>query len=369
MVVTGVPGVCYASEEQSPEQKFRELYLRILETNDTSIYDISDLNLPYMTCYEIMNDVRRNEGVLPFQCYKEYNFIEFEPEDIEYRGSKKEPYLMKFHLELKDEGFQERYKKVQEIIAKEREQLDEKMTDLDKLLWFHEYVVEHLYYKDTGNTADHLGGSTLVQGHGVCEGYERALMLFLKAENIPCEQLAGGAHAWLAVKIDGKWYHVDPTWDDTVASKYGTHYFMLRNDDEFKKTMVKQHASWHLSEYQQQVPPEVTINSTDYTDWYVHKVWNRMYYYDGYWYYVLDNAVRKNNINGTKESILYEGKTLKITGLEDGVLAVSSAEGEKKFDLKEAITPTPTVKSEVTTSPVQTVKPEVTTTLSPTVKP
>ena len=273
MVVTGVPGICYASEEKSPEQKFRELYYHLLETGDNSVQDISDLNLPYMTCYRIMYDVRRKEGYVPFQSYKEYNFIAID--ELDNRGTSNMSYLMKFHLKLEDEGFQERYRKVKEIIAKEREQLDEKMTDLDKLLWFHEYVVENLYYKNTGNMSEALGGSSLVQGYAICAGYERALMLFLKAENIPCEEIGGGTHGWLAVQIDGKWYHVDPTWDDTSSSQYGTHYFLMRNDDEFENTLERKHDSWSFSDYPQQEPPKITIDSTDYTDWYVHKVWNR----------------------------------------------------------------------------------------------
>ena len=48
------------------------------------------------------------------------------------------------------------------------------------------------------------GGTALAQGYGVCEAYARAMMIFLKAENIPCEEVAGGAHAWIAVQIDGE---------------------------------------------------------------------------------------------------------------------------------------------------------------------
>ena len=73
-----------------------------------------------------------------------------------------------------------------------------------------------------------------------------------------------------------------------------------------------------------------------------------MYYYDGYWYYVTNNAVKKNNIQGTEESIILEGTGLEITGIEDGVLKITSNGEEKQVVLGN---------STVTTVPTATVQP------------
>ena len=366
MVITCFTTISNAASTSS-EQKFRELYLHLLESGDNSVQDISDLELPYMICYNIMEEVKWNEGFVPYQCYKEYNLIKVDKmetkEDI--------PYLMQFHLSQDDSEFEQRYAKVKQMIAKVQENLDEKMTDLDKLLWFHEYVVEQIYYKDTDATAEHLGGATLAQGYGVCEVYANALTLFLKAENIPCEIIAGGSHEWVAVKIDGQWYHVDPTWDDTIAGSVGTHYFLMRNDDEFLNTLTKKHEKWVTSSTFATETTKVASTATDYTDWYVHKVWNRMYYYNGYWYYVMDHAVRKNNIQGTKESVICEGKNLKLNGMENGVLTITCDGQEKQIDLKEESVPTATPFVEVlpTETPVVTDKVEITATPAVTPKP
>lgn len=46
-------------------------------------------------------------------------------------------------------------------------------------------------------------------------------------------------HIWDVVKIDGKWYHLDPTWDDIDFDKEGNliitahHGYFLKTDDEF----------------------------------------------------------------------------------------------------------------------------------------
>ena len=217
-------------------------------------------------------------------------------------------------------------------------------------------MVEKITYVDEGSTAQHLGGPTLIEGYGVCQGYARALAMFLKSEGILCELVAGGAHEWLKVKIDGEWYHVDPTWDDTVANGYGTHYFLMRNDDEFVNTMSKKHAEWQVEGTFAEETPDISTDSTEYSDWYVHDVWNRMYYYDGYWYYVSNNAVRKNNIQGTEESTVLEGTGLKITGMEDGVLKLTGNGEEQEIDLGEKT---------VTATPTETVNPTVAITETP----
>ena len=336
----------------TPEQQFRQLYFNLLKNSDNSTQDISHWDLPYMTCYYIMEDVKQNEGFLSYHCYQNYNLLTIDKMETKENT----PYLYQFHLSQNDPQFQQRYDKVKQIITTLQSQLDDKMTDLDKLLYFHEYVVAQIFYKDAGTSGEHLGGTTLAQGYGVCEGYANALMLFLKEEQIPCEILSGGAHAWLAVKIDGHWYHVDPTWDDTVSSRYGTHYFLLRNDEEFINTMDKKHAQWIVDGTFLGTKPDISCTATDYTSWYVHDVRNRMYYYDGYWYYILHNTVRKNNISGTNESIIYEGQSPNITGIEDGILTIINGNNIEKVDLKNNTTAIPSPSA----TPAETIIPSAT---------
>ncbi len=62
---------------------------------------------------------------------------------------------------------------------------------------------------------------------GVCEAYARTLQLCLSKLGIECVVIHGlqtkgtpEDHMWNAVKIDGKWYAVDATWDDPVSADY-----------------------------------------------------------------------------------------------------------------------------------------------------
>lgn len=94
LIITCLPTMNCTAETTSSEQQFQELYLRLLETGDTSVQDISTLNLPYMTCYNIMNDVKNNAGYLPYQCYTEHHLLQADSmETVENT-----PYLRAFHL-------------------------------------------------------------------------------------------------------------------------------------------------------------------------------------------------------------------------------------------------------------------------------
>ncbi len=64
-----------------------------------------------------------------------------------------------------------------------------------------------------------------LNGKAVCEGYARALQYLLQKCGVECAEVAGyildengnrgGGHAWNIVKIDGDYYFMDATWDDS----------------------------------------------------------------------------------------------------------------------------------------------------------
>lgn len=60
--------------------------------------------------------------------------------------------------------------------------------------------------------------SALVVGKSVCAGYARAFQLIMQKLKIPTYYVLGFAkedHAWNIVKLNGLYYNVDLTWDDT----------------------------------------------------------------------------------------------------------------------------------------------------------
>ena len=86
-------------------------------------------------------------------------------------------------------------------------------TDYEKALWLHDWILDHCSYDSTYLYCGAEGA--LVRGTGTCEAYHRAYVMLLSRVGISTGRVEGNYHVWTAVKLDGAWYQVDVTWDDT----------------------------------------------------------------------------------------------------------------------------------------------------------
>ena len=77
-----------------------------------------------------------------------------------------------------------------------------------------------------------IGG--LLDGTCVCVGYSEIIRNILACCDIESKLIAGGSHCWNQVKLDGKWYNVDFTFDQPKILKGKTPKFMLKSDKDFK---------------------------------------------------------------------------------------------------------------------------------------
>ena len=97
------------------------------------------------------------------------------------------------------------------------------MSEYDREKLLHDRLAEKVVYDGSGTHAHNAYGA-LVQGKAVCEGYAKAFQVVLRRAGIRSFLITGSSvnpstgvpegHAWNAVRIDGKYYHVDVTWDD-----------------------------------------------------------------------------------------------------------------------------------------------------------
>ena len=79
-----------------------------------------------------------------------------------------------------------------------------------------------------------VGG--IAKGKAVCEGYSRAFQVMMYMLGMDCSPVTGimsQSHMWNVVKIDGDWYHIDVTSDDTESGFY--HFFFNVTDEYIKK--------------------------------------------------------------------------------------------------------------------------------------
>ena len=111
-------------------------------------------------------------------------------------------------------------KKINAIVKSAKSNLDE----FGRELYAHNRIIDTAKYaKDVKVTEDDYLAFTpygaLVNGSAVCEGYAKSFQYLLSRLGIECCTITGKGnkelHMWNAVKIDGLWYYVDCSWDDS----------------------------------------------------------------------------------------------------------------------------------------------------------
>ena len=116
------------------------------------------------------------------------------------------------------------------------------MTDHEKVKVIHDWIVLNLSY-DT-SLKKYTAYDGLVTGSTVCQGYSLLAYRMLERvgiDNRIVEGTAGGQlHAWNIVNLDGKWYHMDTTWDDPTPDRKGkvSHSYYLLSDDEMARDHI-----------------------------------------------------------------------------------------------------------------------------------
>ena len=141
--------------------------------------------------------------------------------------------------------------------------VDPSMSEYEIVLAFHDYLVNTVTYRETGDRS-HAAVGALVDGRAVCDGYVKALDLLCYLADIECLRISGigysggqqEAHAWNKVEIDGQWYNVDVTWDDPVSSTpVLRHTYFLISDD-----LLGQDHQWYLYSHWPQAPENYPDN-------------------------------------------------------------------------------------------------------------
>ena len=107
--------------------------------------------------------------------------------------------------------------------------VDSSMSDLEKALAVHEHFVRNYeydirYFDGDMDILIYDFEELFIQKMGVCQAYADGYTYIMnECLGIECYTLSSYDmnHAWNVIKIDGKWYHVDVTWDDPVDDTFG----------------------------------------------------------------------------------------------------------------------------------------------------
>lgn len=116
-------------------------------------------------------------------------------------------------------------------------------SEYEKELFVNDYLVENCIYDEKaandhqviGHENDAYGA--VVEGKAVCEGYARAFQLLCNKMGLDCVSVAGitdeVGHEWNCVKLDGEWYQVDVTWNDSDTPACVNDYLNLTDEQMY----------------------------------------------------------------------------------------------------------------------------------------
>ena len=122
----------------------------------------------------------------------------------------------------------------------------------EKVKAIHDYVCKKAVYDAQNNLRVHSAGPMFIgDGHVVCEGYAKAMLILCRKLGIECACIggfarnssasSGEAHMWNYVKMDNDtWYLVDATWDDQLSGIRTTYLLAGWNSKGFNHNTLRE---------------------------------------------------------------------------------------------------------------------------------
>lgn len=299
------------SYDNLSSDKLKELYMKIDENAEIA-------SVGYITIDAPLNEKQLTEAV---EAYRDdHPEVFWLKSDFEYIDNDDSTSLFLSYSVQPDNSDPDRLKKAKEKFNKTVDKIidgaPKNATDYELELYANDYLVENCVYdKEAAETEDIAGHENdaygaLVEKKAVCEGYSRAFQLLCNRLGIDCISVSGTAdgepHGWNNVKLDGEWYEVDVTWNDTDGdTEFPVYDYFNLPSDKFSE-----------SHYTSPLYSEISLSEYENTDYYFNifapKCTGTKYYYYSY------SCVTVYDINDSEE----------ITN----AIVQAAKDGEKYFD-------------------------------------
>ena len=216
--------------------------------------------------------------------------------------------LVSYQVKYMEGDIQSQKAAFQKEVGKALSWVDNSMTDVEKALAVHDYLVLDCEYDydsyQSGAVPEvsHSAYGALVEKKAVCDGYAKAYACILEELGISSKIVSSDvmSHAWNLVSIGGAWYHVDATWDDPVRDNIGrvAHKYFLLSDTAISQGEKEdeKHKGWDSG--------GCTADSNLYDNEFWSGVTSAFCYQNGNWYYAkYDTGSRYTSLMKRPESL------------------------------------------------------------------
>lgn len=198
-----------------------------------------------------------------------------------------------------------KYKRIREILNEVIKDIEPELDDKEKfkiiytrlanmLTYDYEAIKKESQYAiENKKKCRNLENGVLL-GKCVCVGYAEILKQTLSLVGIECHNIGSKSdeekigHEYSVVKIDGKWYNADLTWDYEKIRNGEKPKYCLKNDKDFIENALEENRVYHIPEHEIEwkcmeesidLYPEFSKNKTsqkiiNYIEKKLKKVWN-----------------------------------------------------------------------------------------------
>lgn len=180
------------------------------------------------------------------------------------------------------------------------------MTPLEKALVLHDYLIKNTQYlEEESKEYRYSEWGVFLKGRANCQGYSMAYGVLLQEVGIPVRYVTSEEmmHMWNQIKIGGKWYHVDVTWDDPLDTRLKQDQYGLVLHDRFLCSTKKMKAKGY-SGFQAK-----SAKSTKYDNKFWTEITSEIYYRSGKWLYQTNRRIeqRASLVRGKAKPLYWAG--------------------------------------------------------------
>lgn len=198
-------------------------------------------------------------------------------------------YQVRFDYLYNEKQTKRMAEEMKKAAAKAIEGITDEMSEAEKALAVHDYLVTHNSYDHS--MKKYSAYNCLVNQSSTCQGYTLAYIYVMRdLLGMDCSVVISDSqnHSWNYLKVDGEWYHVDLTADDLTFSAYGgkeydgfgevSHNNLLLSDSACKKSSDL-HKKWNTFGYP-------AADSGKYDGFFWQESRSPLVYRGGLWYCV-----------------------------------------------------------------------------------
>ena len=213
-----------------------EAYFFCDDNYDSCLKDIDNIipSNKVTNSYDILSDI--NNMIHPYNSYKKLTVV------MNNYGK----VIVKVSKQYNNNQINYINAEIDKII---QDNIPANLSNKDKIKAFHDYIINTTKYdkdrasnmnnKEYSNSESHTANGLLKNHIALCGGYSDIMSIYLSKINIPNMRISADKHVWNLVNIDGKWLHLDATWDDPVTntgSQILLHdYFLIDSNTLLKK--------------------------------------------------------------------------------------------------------------------------------------